>query len=202
MPKAKFFSPLLKRIRAAFWKKEDTAIGTRFVEGIEIVYSIILACGVVKIIDIVQTDVFQILRNSWQTILISGLFILRFYFAPSQNLRILGDRARGWKWTIMPFDGLILLGFSFCIYFMCLNIQNPETFYRIFFYLLYINAVWILLILARAKSRAHNRIWLYNNLAFVILYLILPERFQTWFLLALLNSLIDLGLTYSEYFKS
>ncbi len=32
--KRRFGSPLLGRIVASFWRKEETAIGTRFVEGI------------------------------------------------------------------------------------------------------------------------------------------------------------------------
>ena len=48
----------------------------------------------------------------------------------------------------------------------------------------------------------HNRIWIYNNLAFIFLYFVLPPSWQIWFVLAVANSLIDFGATYSDYFKS
>lgn len=194
--------PLLSNIVNFFREKEETPVGSRFIEGIEILYSIILACGVVEIINILHGDFISVLASSWHTILISCFFLLRFFFAPCQNLRILGDNAKGWKWTLIPFDGIFILFFSFAIYFMFINIANNELFYSIFFYLLFADSVWIMAVLLRTRYIGHNKVWLWNNLFFVSLYLVLSGSWELWFILALTNSLIDLVLMYSEYFKS
>lgn len=195
---------LYKKIRRHFRQDEDVPLNRNFIAGIELVYSLILACGVVKILDILHGDVFGILKATWHTMIVSGLFLLRFFFAPSQNLKLLSKHAKGWKWTILPFDGLALLALSFFFYFMCLNIESAETFYRILFYTLYFDVVWLITIIIRCKNskELHNRIWVYNNITFIVLFLILPQSWQVWFVLALLNSLIDFGATYSEYFRS
>ena len=203
--KLPFFLASLKReVCIQFDRKEAATLNDRFISGIELVYSLILACGVVKILDILHGDVFGILKATWHTMIVSGLFLLRFFFAPSQNLRLLSKHAKGWKWTILPFDGLSLLALSFFFYFMCLNIENAGTFYRLFFYTLYFDVIWLVTILMRCKNskELHNRIWVYNNLAFIILFLIVPQSWPAWFGLALLNSLIDFGTTYSDYFRS
>lgn len=195
---------IAKKIATYFRRQENASLSERFISGIELVYSLILACAVVKVLEIIHGDVFAVLRSTWPAMIVSGLFLLRFFFAPSQNLRVLGEHARGWKWTILPFDGLALFALSFLFYFMCLNIEDPELFYRLFFYALFFDVIWLLTIICRCRTDKflHNRIWIYNNLAFVFLYIVLPASWQVWFVLAVANSLIDFGATYSEYFKS
>ncbi len=197
-------SHLRKTITTYFRRQENASLSERFIGGIELVYSLILACAVVKILEIIHGDVYGVLKSTWPALIVSGLFLLRFFFAPSQNLRILGQHARGWKWTILPFDGLALLALSFLFYFMCLNVENPEKFYKLFFYTLSFDVIWLVTIIFRCRTDRflHNKIWIYNNLAFIALYFVLPPYWQIWFVLAVANSLIDFGATYSDYFKS
>jgi hypothetical protein len=194
------------RISEYFKKKEEIKISDRFIACLEVIYALILACAVVKVVDVIQLDISFSLATYWHILLISCLFLIRFVFAPYKNIKILGEKAIGWKWTIMPFDGIVLLLHSFVFYYMCLNIKDFEIFYRSFFYLLLLNALWILTIILRTRDNSihPNRIWFYNNLIFVLLYLIIPlshiSNWQLSFVLALSNSLIDLGLAYSGYF--
>jgi hypothetical protein len=197
-----FFKRTRERLQVFFSQKEEASLSNRFINGIELVYSLILACAVVKMVDVFHGDILDVLGKSWHTLLISCLFLLRFFFAPAQNLKALSKHARGWKWTIMPFDGLALFGIAIFFYYMCLNIKDPEIFYRTFFYLLYFDIIWLLTIALRCRTDCvrYNKVWIYNNALFVLLYLILTPLWQVWFALALTNSLIDFGLTYSDYF--
>jgi len=182
-------------------------MGVKFIEIMEIIYALILACGVVKIVEIFQKGFQFISFNIWFSILIAVLVLIRFFFAPSKNIKILGEKAKGWKWSIMPFDGVFLLGHSFIFYYMCLNIENIEIFYRSFFSLLIVNSIWLFTIWLRLKKEdiVYIKIWCVSNFFFFILYLLSYKvglnSWTTWFILALLNSLIDVLTTYSDYFK-
>ncbi|MCK4824614.1 hypothetical protein KA005_53170, partial [bacterium] len=179
-------------------------IGDKFIEIMEIIYAIILACGIVKIVEIFQKNITIELTSS---LLISVLVLVRFFFAPSKNIKIIGMKGVGWKWLIMPFDVPVLIAHSFIYYCMCLNIQEIEKFYSIFFILLFVNSVWLFSIWFRLKNEhiTYIKIWAVSNLIFCGLYLSTYEIglkfWPTWFILALLNSLIDLGITYSDYFQ-
>lgn len=196
-----------KKLRDYFKEKEKIQISDRYIAGIEIIYSLILACAVVKIVDIIQKDIFTSLKYTWHSLLICILFLLRFFFAPSKNIKILGQNSKGLKWLIIPFDGIILLLHSFMFYYMCVNILDAEIFYKCFFLLLCLNVFWLFSIALRTRQEGtfYNRIWFYNNSACAIFYFAIcnyyPSSWEIWFILALLNSVIDLGLTYSDYFK-
>ncbi len=195
---------LLAKLKEIYCNKEKKEIGDKFIEIMELIYAIILACGVVKIVELFE-DGYR--GQPWVSIFISILVLVRFFFAPSKNIKIIGKKGVGWKWSIMPFDVPFLIIHSFIYYYMCLKIQEVEIFYRFFFILLFINSLWLFSIWFRLKNEkiGYIKIWAISNFVFFLLYL---GTYKTglnywlpWFILALLNSLIDLGTTYSDYFK-
>ena len=97
-------------------QKESKEAGEKFIEIMEIIYAIILACGVVKIAGIFETPFLSIPRDTWFSIFIAILVLIRFSFAPSKNIKILGKKAKGWKWIVMPFDVTFLVVHAFIFY--------------------------------------------------------------------------------------
>lgn len=198
---------IISKVKNFFIKKEDEVIGDKFIEIMEIIYALILACGVVKIVEIFQKGFESIPKSTWFSISIAILVLIRFFFAPSKNIKKLGEKAKGWKWSIMPVDGTVLITHSFIFYHMCLNIEDLEVFYKSFFLLLFVNAFWLLSIWLRLSKEkiTYIKIWCLSNFIFYILYLLTYKIdlnfWITWFILALINSLIDVITTYSDYFK-
>ncbi len=196
-------NPLIT-IKEIYKKKERQEIGEKFIEIMEIIYAIILACGVVKIVEVFQWD---IPLDRWLSILIAVFVLIRFFFAPSKNIKILVKKGIGWKWSIMPYDVLILITHSFIYYCMCLKIQEIEIFYLYFFILLFVNSSWLFTIWFRLKNEkiTYIKIWAISNLIFSGVYFVTSiiglKFWLLWFVLALLNSLIDLFITYPDYFQ-
>jgi len=198
---------LIIRIIEYYSNKEKQEIGSKFIEIMEIIYAIILACGVVKIVKVFQDNIENITLEIGSSLLISVWVLVRFFFAPSKNITIIGRKGVGWKWLIMQFDVPILIGHSFIYYCMCSNIQEIEKFYHFFFSLLFVNSLWLFSIWFRLKNEqiTYIKIWAVSNMIFFHFYLGTYKFglnfWLTWFVLALLNSLIDFGTTYSDYFQ-
>ena len=194
------------KLKEIYSNKEKQQIGERFINIMEIIYAIILACGVVRIVDVGFEKPENISVGLVSSLLICIFVLVRFFFAPSKNIKILGLRGWGMKWTIMLFDVPVLIIQSFIYYYMCSKIDSFEAFYQAFFVLLFVNAMWLILIRVRLwkEDITYAQIWTFNNLAFVMLYLISLQFVVSWvllFVMALINCLIDLLTTYSDYFQ-
>lgn len=201
----KLIFKMYSKIKEFYLKKEQEKMGVKFIEIMEVIYAIILACGVTKIIQTFPKGIIGLPNVQRSSIIISILVLIRFFFAPSKNIKILGEKAKGWKWSIMPIDVSFLIAHSFIYYYMCSNIDKFEIFYLYFFRLLFVNSVWLFFIWVRLRKEniPYIKIWSISNLIFFILYLGLKNVncWMIFFLLALLNCIIDLSTTYSDYFK-
>lgn len=193
-------------IRNLFSEKPEMET-TKFIEILEIIYAIILACGLATILEKFENDLLRNFGNSWKEIIIIILVLTRFFFAPSKNVKILVDKLKKGKVSIMLWDVPLLIAHSFIFYFMCYVINNEDVkiFYLGFLCLLIVNFIWLVTICARLrKEKVLNiKIWIVNNLFFSILYaLSLLFDFGTpiiWFFFALFNSWIDIILTHMYY---
>jgi len=196
--------------------------GERFIEILEIIYAIIFACGIAKMLE----EIFMKKSNGihplqiLSSVVVTIFVLVRFFFAPSKNVKILVTKSseegiKWWRKWIMPGDIVVLLAHSYFFYMMCLEIINIELFYRWFFILLAWNTVWLFTIWGRLKKEkiSYIKTWSINNTVFVALYLItLVIYFKSnivlwiigmlWFILAIINSLIDLFRTYNDYFST
>jgi len=85
---------LLLKLKQAYRTKEQQEIGDKFIEIMEIIYAIVLACAVVRVVDVLGEDVPP---RIWYSILISVLVLVRFFFAPSKNVKVIGKKGVGWK---------------------------------------------------------------------------------------------------------
>lgn len=199
---------IIVRIKHSFLEKDRQKTGEKFIEIMEVIYAIILACGVVKIVGIFEKTSDTIKISTWFSIWIAILVLIRFFFAPSKNIKILIKNAK-WRVLIMPFDVLILIVHSFIYFYMCINIRDATIFYRGFFILLAVNSFWLFAIWARLKKEEFNYIktWAINNSVFVSIYVLtlFIGGFFYWnpwvilFILAFTNSMIDLIKTYPSY---
>lgn len=190
--------------------------GKRFIEILEIIYAIIMACGVAIILGKLSEYYPNVSLDKWLSIIISIFVLIRFFFAPSKNIKMLVRRAKKLRLFIMPFDVLVLLAHSFIFYLMCLEVDKVEMFYFWFFILLAGNSIWLILIWLRLRKDEipykiifkrkipYITIWSINNLIFVLSFFIYFKKldnWEIWFVLALLNSMIDLLITYPYYFE-
>lgn len=195
---------ILSRILQAYRDKERQAVGAKFIELMEIIYAIILACGVVRIVEVFPGNISYEICGS---MVISLLVLVRFFFSPSKNMKIIGSKGEGWRWSIMPWDVPLLMAQALIYYCMCAQVQNSAMFYRYFFVLLIVNSFWLFSILVRLRKErlTYMKIWAVSNLIFFGFYLgtykVGLDAWVPWFALALSNSLIDLGTTYSDYFR-
>ena len=101
--------------------KKNGEFGQRFIEILEIIYAIIFACGIAKMLDIFTEteDYLNNPLNIWLSVIILILVLIRFFFAPSKNVKALvaSISEKGRKW-IMPLDITTLLAHSFIFYLM------------------------------------------------------------------------------------
>ena len=191
----------------------------RYIQILEIIYAIIFACAIAKMLDNIPDpkNFLGLPFKNWTAIIISVFVLIRFFFAPSKNIGLLVRKAeksnsKFQKILIVFFDVLILLAHSFIFYFMCLEVFNEEldTFYRWFFILLCVNAVWLSLIWLRVrkeKNISHIAIWSINNIIFVTAYAVTYwictwHSWELWFFFASSNTVADLLLTYWAYLSA
>lgn len=182
-------------------KAVNKDMSNKFIEIMEVIYSFILAVAIANVALIFITE-FQ--SRYIVPSFICGLVLVRFFFAPSKNIKILGDRGRKCKWLIMPFDVIMLMIHAFIYLRMCLYIKEINTFYDSFLLLLFINFLWLVSIWMRLGSKGtyyNIKFWAINNLLFSILIKLSLKMELLWLLfpLAITNCLLDLGFTYPVY---
>jgi len=192
--------------------KNNEGKRNRFIEILEIIYAIIFACAIAKMLDMFPEpkDFFSITLKIWSCIFISVFVLIRFFFAPSKNVKILVDRIEKHRRLIMFFDVPALLAHSFIFYLMCLSVKNEEIFYRWFFYLLFGNAIWlgsIWLRLYKDPEISYIKKWSINNIVFfgaftITFYVFGVYSWVLWFFLAFFNSTIDIYITYKDYLSA
>jgi asparagine N-glycosylation enzyme membrane subunit Stt3 len=64
-------------------------IGERFTQILEVIYAIIMACGIATLIEVLSKYYPEISLNKWLAVLIAFLVLIRFFFAPSKNVKLL-----------------------------------------------------------------------------------------------------------------
>lgn len=201
---------MIRKIINFYKQSEKEAIGDKFISILEVIYAIILACGVVEIVKFFQEN-YTSLEDSTKASMLTAIFVLvRFFFAPSKNIKVLGEKAKGWKWSIMLLDVPLLILHSFIYYLMCHMIGDADKFFQQFFNLLILNSIWLFLIWGRLYGKkikiTYIKIWAISNLIFFISYKLIYYRlshwdWKMWFVLAALNCFIDLITTYASYFR-
>ena len=190
------------------WHVVDTeGLSPKFVDVMEVIYGIILAVALSKVV--------LGLQITWSYVL--GVVIcigalVRFFFAPTKNIICLGQADMKWKWAIMFIDVPILLTHSIFYYHMCANITPAVVgFYLAFVYLLLINVLWlgsIWLRFSMMKKQCPNylKVWTINNVIFVLVigFLVLLGNIHWgWlFAAAFLNCFLDLLMTYPDYLRT
>lgn len=198
--------------------KNHDKIGDRFIQILEVIYAIIMACGVASLIEVLSKYYPEISLKKWLAVFISILVLIRFFFAPSKNVKLLVKKSKYLRIIIMPFDVVILLAHSFLFYAMCFKVDSYERFYFWFFVLIAVNSCWLFSIWLRLRREElsllslfklkipYILIWAINNFIFVLAFACFmffknKDIWVIWFSLALLNSLIDLLFTYPYYFE-
>lgn len=203
--------------------RKNDEFGKGFIEILEIIYAIIFACGIAQMLE----EIFVNKSNNIHPLeiipsaIINIFILIRFFFAPSKNVKVLVTKSKKRKW-IMPVDILVLMTHSFIFYLMCLEIKNLVLFYQLFFLLLAVNAGWLFTIRLRLKRLEvqkeqinYMKIWSENNIICVAIYLLSLALYYNpyfnisklmigiiWFILALTNSWWDLFKTYDSYFSA
>jgi hypothetical protein len=185
-----------------------------FIDKMEIVYAVFLAWGFAQIAQNFRYDITFIAAS-----FISGLVLVRFFFAASHNIGPIAVKVENKAYQQRILFGLdipMLIIHSFIYYRMCYAIAplpkdspNYLTFYINFNYLLFINVIWLTSIYFRAKYIFHDEsnlhlTWIVNNLVFslaLMLSLFIFKIQSFWFLfsIAFLNCLIDFCLTAPYY---
>ena len=191
----------------------------RYIQILEIIYAIIFACAIAKMLDKIPNPEYLLnlpLKN-WTAIIISIFVLIRFFFAPSANIGRLVRKAEKTESklqqiSIVFLDVLILLAHSFIFYLMCLEVFSADLiiFYRWFFILLGLNVLWLFSIWMRVLGEpkiGHIIIWCINNTIFVIAYAVTFHIFEMhswelWFFFASSNTVADLLLTYWAYLSA
>ena len=167
-------------------------IGERFTQILEVIYAIIMACGIGTLIEVLSKYYPEISLNKWLAVLIAILVLIRFFFAPSKNVKLLVKKAKKCRFLIMPIDVLILLAHSFIFYLMCLKVDKIERFYFWFFFLLLGNSVWLFFIWLRLCKQKisfktiiklkipYVMIWSINNFVFSLSFFLYLKKLDIW----------------------
>lgn len=151
-----------------------------FIYRAEIIYAIFMAWGFAASAEAV------IRAKSWvglPLLLICGLVLIRFFFAPTRNLysaALLTEKNKKWRWIIFMLDFPILIFHSFAYYTMCIAVStgddNAYSFFQWFIILLSANVFWLLTIAARMHLLGRGKHymtyikWCTNNFISVVLF--------------------------------
>jgi hypothetical protein len=148
----------------------------------EVVYAVLLAWGFAKIAQEFNFDWSKYVTATF----ICGFVLIRFFFAPTHNLRSIAERTKEKPFCqriIFFFDIPILIIHSLIYYRMCFYVSNLNfpKFYEVFFlYLLGFNVVWLLSINVRIffgwgerKTPRKFWVWIVNNIFHAIAYLLI-----------------------------
>jgi hypothetical protein len=186
--------------------KQKNEMFSQFIDKIEVVYAVLLAWGFARV---AEKFVYE-----WSYVcatVISGLVLIRFFFAASHNLKPIAQKSEVslLQQRILFFLDIPLLIFhSFLYYRMCVVASqlNFVQFYRVFCYLLGINILWLISINYRLGKEGGEPLkwcskWTLNNLVHIsILSLFLIfGMYYLLFWVALSNCVIDFVLTAPDY---
>lgn len=195
---------------------------TNFIDKLEFVYAILIAWGFASI-----AEAFFSCKDYWQYLIVCTLVLMRFFFAPSRNLKVI---AKATENRLIPqrllffCDVPILIAHSLIYYGMCKckltdSFLNMPTFYLLFYcVLLPLNVLWLWSISYRmycfGKGPPPIRFdkWSRNNyvhtLIFVFLFILdflytnidlFGKHLYLLFILAVSNCIVDFVLTAPDY---
>lgn len=131
-----------------------------FIVRSEIIYAIFMAWGFAAAAETL------IKAQSWShlpLLVIAGLVLMRFFFAPTKNLyaaALTTEHNHKWRWLVFLFDFPILIFHSFSYYSMCLAIAYTDNYYRFyqwFIILLSINVIWLISLALRVRLLEHKK---------------------------------------------
>ncbi len=195
---------------------------TGFINKLEIVYAILIAWGFASIAETFFSD-----KGHLQYLTICTLVLIRFFFAPSRNLKVIAEATGNslilqrflffWDIPMLTIHSLIYYGMCTCN--LTVSFFNMPTFYLLFFcVLLPINVLWLWSISFRmnnfSKGQPPIRFdkWSRNNyvhaLIFVYLFILnslytnidlFGKQLYILFILALSNCIWDFILTAPDY---
>lgn len=153
----------------------------KFIEALEIVYSLFLAVG----LSVLLLN-FRFAVSYWSLVLICILTLIRFFFAPSKNIELLiekikesnaGEKTKNRNYRlVLLIDTLTLFIHAILFTMMCqfalLN-EGHLQFYYSFFVLLVLNFIWLKSICFRIKKlggicKKSINFWARNNMRFAI----------------------------------
>lgn len=169
-----------------------------FIDKIEILYAVLLAWGFARVAEYYIIDVTYILSA-----IISGLVLIRFFFAASHNLKPIAAQSKGSPFQqilLFLFDIPILVLHSFFYYRMSffLSQRDYSKFYFAFGWILFFNAIWLMAISLRMKIFRHKVLpwcsrWTINNFVFavIIFFFLKSANYYLLFWVALANCFLD-----------
>ena len=172
-----------------------------FVDAMEVVYAVLLAWGFARVVEKFIWEIDYILP-----MFISGLVLIRFFFAASHNLAPVVARSKDDFFSqrfLFVWDIPFLVMHSFVYYRMCyvLSEYSYLKFYKVFGLLLLINSIWLFTINLRRKLEWSSK-WTLNNIIHWLAIIPLIIYFKNTFLLfyiALSNCLLDFFLSAPYY---
>lgn len=200
---------------------------SRFIEALEIIYALFFAVGLYNVLDKFKGDFFYL-----SSLILCIAVMIRFFFAPSKNVETMQYAIYKSNLTEQEKEGsyrLLFLGdvtvlfihavlfVIMCNYITKVKIDDPRfEIFRTFFFLLLLNAFWLLSIEYRVKKLGQKcerfiKYWYTNNfrcsVAILIVWgssLLLPSSwhpivFALLLICAYLNCILDLWNTYDAY---
>jgi hypothetical protein len=169
-----------------------------FVDKMELVYAVLLAWGFARVAEFFIWNITYTLAA-----IISGLVLIRFFFAASHNLKPVAAKSKGSSLKqifLFLFDIPMLVLHSFIYYRMnfLLSQRDYFGFYRVFDWLLFINTLWLVVINLRIKTSGNKILpwcskWAVNNFIFavIIFFLLFSRDYYLLFCFSLLNCFLD-----------
>ena len=172
-----------------------------FIDAMEVVYAVLLAWGFARVVEKFIWNIDYILP-----MLISGLVLIRFFFAASHNLAPVVARSKSDFFSqrfLFVWDIPFLVLHSFIYYRMCFALAeyNYLKFYKVFWLLLFINSVWLFTINSRRKLEWSSK-WTLNNFIHwlaIIPFIIYFKNTFLLFYIALSNCLLDFFISAPYY---
>lgn len=171
-----------------------------FIDKAEFIYAILMAVGFAMSAE-------QVLRANYGTLIplliINAFVLMRFFFAPSRNLRtaalIVEDKLKI-QWVVFLLDFPFLLFHSFAYFAMCYAFRLGEgstiRFYQWLMLLLLSNVVWLFIIVLRMRKLPKEKKkdyptflrWIRNNSIHLVIFGL------SWLLFWWVKKLIDINI--------
>ncbi len=166
--------------------QKNTEQCSKFIESLEIVYSLFLAVGLSNLFLKFKLALSYEALSYWTLVFICALTLIRFFFAPSKNIEYLisaikesslgeKEKYKGYLLTLL-IDTPILFIHAILFTIMCQFAQEATghiPFFISFFFLLVINSLWLKSICCRVEKvspscRDNITFWAKNNNLFAI----------------------------------